>query len=394
MKKLILGVALMLSVATFAQKDELKTLKKLYSRENLNEKDIALYKSTIASLESIASEKSDKVYLNFYKGMLPLIEIMSLGDKVTPADQMRVFNPKALDDLSNSLVATIDFEKESGKQIYTKDIEETLSWFKPMLSQFAFQLNSNSKFKEGSELFYNIYKLDKNDGSNLENAAILAVQAQDYVQAEKYYREFFNSDYINKHINYFAINKASGQEESFPSRESRMKSIGLGIHEKPREEKLSVKKPEISKTIAVLSFQNGNIEQAKKDYKLAKELNPDDIEVLSNEANVYYQSNDLVSYEKLVKELILKDPTNASLHFNIGYLSLSEDQKIVDELNKNTSNNKLYNELMEKRKAIFRNALPHFEKSYSLDSSNDNTKQLLRLTYEVLGMKDKAATIK
>ena len=44
MKKLILSAALLVSVATFAQKEELKTLKKIYAKETISEKDLENYK--------------------------------------------------------------------------------------------------------------------------------------------------------------------------------------------------------------------------------------------------------------------------------------------------------------------------------------------------------------
>ena len=47
MKKLILGATLLVSVATFAQKDELKTLKKIYAKEEISEKDLEVYKSQL-----------------------------------------------------------------------------------------------------------------------------------------------------------------------------------------------------------------------------------------------------------------------------------------------------------------------------------------------------------
>jgi len=60
MKKLILSAALILSVATFAQKDELKTLKKIYSKNTISEKDLQEYKTTSDALESLALEEADK----------------------------------------------------------------------------------------------------------------------------------------------------------------------------------------------------------------------------------------------------------------------------------------------------------------------------------------------
>ena len=46
---------------------------------------------------------------------------------------------------------------------------------------------------------------------------------------------------------------------------------------------------------------------------------------------------------------------------------------------------------MAKRKSLYEAALPHFEESYKLDPTSEITKILLKSTYEILGMKDKAA---
>ena len=86
MKKLILSAALLVSVATFAQKEELKTLKKIYAKETISEKDLETYKATSDVLQSLASDESDKVYAKFYKTMYPTLvfleEISLLAKKV------------------------------------------------------------------------------------------------------------------------------------------------------------------------------------------------------------------------------------------------------------------------------------------------------------------------
>lgn len=393
MKKIIVILFLVLNLIAFAQKDELKTLKKIYDREIPSTSDIVKYKEALKSLETTATTEEDKVYTNFYAGMLPFMEIASLGEKVTPQDQMRIFTPKALENFSTAINQTLEFEKKSGNKLYTDDINETLGWFKPMVKQLAFQLNNASKFKEAANLFYNIYLMDKKDGSNIENAAILAVQTQDYKAAEKYYKEFIESDYLKNGKIYYATNKASDKEEVMESLQDRSNKLKIGTHEKPRDENASDKKPNAYKIYAILVAQNGDLELAKKVYKEAKELNPDDLELLIGEANLYYQTKDMVTYKSLIKEIAKKDPNNATMQYNIGYLSLSDDGNIVDEINKNLDKPKVYAELIEKRKAIYQEALPYFEQSYKLDPTNNDTKTILKATYEVLGMKEKAAKL-
>lgn len=393
MKKLVLSATLLLSVATFAQKDELKILKKIYSKETISEKDLEVYKSANSALLGLAKEEEDKVYSNFYNGMLPIVEITSLGGKATPADQLRLMNKNNLEGFTNAVLSTLEYEKKSGKKVFTDDINETLTWLKPLLSQAAFQLNSTAKYKEASSLFYSLYTLDKAEGINLENAAMLAYQGQDYKNAEILLLEFLNSDYLQNGMVYFATNKLSKNEENFPSKAHRDKMVALGSHEKSRDEKVSKRKPEFLKMYAELVAFSGDLEKAKNVYKEAIALNPNDLEMLINESKLYYQSNDIETYQKLVSKILERDPNNAILNYNLGYIILGDDSKIVDEINANLKNKKKYDELVIKRKQMFEKALPFFEKSYAVDKSNENTKIVLRLCYENLGQPEKAKAI-
>ena len=63
-------------------------------------------------------------------------------------------------------------------------------------------------------------------------------------------------------------------------------------------------------------------------------------------------------------------------------------------VSKRLKNTKKYDELTAKRKAMFLKALPYFERAHQLDVANEDTKTTLRLCYETLKMKDKAAAVK
>lgn len=359
MKKIILSVALLVSMATFAQKDELKNLKKLYAKDALTTEEFNQFKGILLKLESVATTEEDKTSVTFYKAMSPLLELSTFGQQPTPAQVAKVMNPTTLKNLVQGLKSTLDFEAKSGKKVYTDDIKETLTWFTPMLQQSAGMLNSMKKFKEAGELFYSIYQLDNTDVANLENAAILAVQAGDYSQGDKLYREI--------------------QKVGFS---------GTGL------KKFQSTELEVAKILAAISLESKNFEQAKKDYANYIKLDPNDLEAQINEANCYYHTNDLTTYKNKITSILDKNPNNAALQYNVGFLMISDDAKIVDEINANLKDDKKYKELMSKRKDMFKAALPYFEKAYQLDVNNADTKEILKLSYDILGMKDKAATIK
>lgn len=372
MKKLVLSATLLLSVATFAQKDELKVLKKIYAKETISEKDLAEYKTASDALQSLATEESDKVYAKFYNVMYPTVVLASKGAKATMEDQMSLYKPDFIKSYGEVINETIEFEKKSGKKIYTDELIQEKDEFKKGISALAMNFNNSSKFKEASALFYSLYTFDpKNEGSSLQNAAQLAVSAQDYKLAEKLYEEFYNSDYFNNGITYLATNKANGNEENFGSNNEakllRSTYVSKGLYEKPRDERVNKNKGDILRTLAILNAQN---EGDKKKLELyvteARKLLPNDQDLILTEFNLY---------------------------FNQGYELIKDDMKMVEEINKVTDNKKKYDELVAKRKEIFAKALPFFEKAYQVKPEDENTKNVLKITYETLGQPEKAKAI-
>ena len=68
-KHILLTTTLAMSISVSAQKDELKTLKKIYAKDTPSAADMQEYKAAVAKLETTATEEGDKVYTNFYKCM-------------------------------------------------------------------------------------------------------------------------------------------------------------------------------------------------------------------------------------------------------------------------------------------------------------------------------------
>ena len=367
MKKLVLSATLLLSVATFAQKDELKTLKKIYAKETISEKDLQEYKTASDALQTLATEESDKVYAKFYKTMYPTVVLASKGAKATVQDQMNLYKPEFIKEYGEVINETLEFEKKSGKKIYTDELIQEKTEFKQGLSAIAMNLNNTSKFKEASALFYSLYLFDpKQEGKSLKNACILAVQAEDFKLAQKLYEEYVVSDYLNNGVTFYAVNKANGNEEEFNTRADRTHYITLGSHEKPKDVKNSTKKADALKLLALIYSQNSELEKAKTAYAEARKLAPNDEELKQGEFQIYYNS---------------------------GYAKLADEQKIVDEINNSRSDKKKYDEFMQKRKDMFAKALPDFEKAYSINPTDTNTKNILKTAYEITGQPEKAKAI-
>jgi len=66
-RHIVLASALLVSVSSFAQKDELKKLKKIYEKSAPTINDVSEYKATLNALQPLATAEADNVYYGFIK---------------------------------------------------------------------------------------------------------------------------------------------------------------------------------------------------------------------------------------------------------------------------------------------------------------------------------------
>ena len=334
-KVLLLVSSIILSTTAFAQKEELKTLKKIYAREKTSDSDMAEFKATLTKVESLVanSTEDDKVYFAFYKAMSPVLEmnlVMSKPENLNnPALILKYLTVDNVSQLVTNLNATLDYEKKSGKQVYTKDIEETITSFKPMIVNFAIALANNSNYKDAAVVLHAIYELDKKDVEKLYYSANYAVNSKDYDLSLKYYQELKALNYTGADMAYYAINKETKKEDSFNTKAERDIYLKGNSHEKPRDEKLPSKRPEIFKNIALIYVELGKSAEAKAAIKEARIENPEDVALILTEADLFLKEKDMVSYKKLIVEALEKNPNDAILVFNLGVVSYN-NKELVD----------------------------------------------------------------
>lgn len=432
-KHIVLASTILVSVSTFAQKDELKVLKKIYTKEAPKPADVVEYKTNLAKLEGVATEEGDKVSAGFYKAMLPLIEIMSFGPTVTEAQKAQVVSAKTVVAIEKGLNGTLEYEKKTGKKVYTDDILKKVELYKSDIINLAIALGQQQKFQDASDVLYSLYLLDKKDQDKLFYAASYAINATNYDKALQYYNELKELNYTGEGTLYYAVNNNSKEEENFGNNKS-LRDISVNTtktHSKPRDEKSPSKRGEIFKNIALILVQKGKVEEAKAAVQEARKANPEDTSLILTEADLYLKMNDFETYSKLAKEALANDPNNADLVFNLGvisanaknleeaekhykkaieinpnyfnaYINLAElrlraDEKWVTELNKlgtSEKDNKRYEVIKKLREENFKVILPYLEKAVELDSTNDPAKRTLLSVYNALEMTDKYKALK
>lgn len=416
-KYVILASALLISVATFAQKNELKEADKVLKK---GEAQAAL--TILQGAESLIANAADaeKAQFFFLKGNA----LLALANKNVDTDKNLSLAAAAYQEL----IAT---EKASGKSKYSAEAATSIITIKNKLINSSIADSKADKHLESASKLYDAYLLDKKDTVYLYYAASTYVSAKNYDKALELYDVLKKLNYSGKGTNYLAVSKINGEEVGFATAAERDKVVKLGTHEKPRTEQIESKRGEIYKNIALILVQNGKVEEAKKAIADARVANPDDTSLTLTEANLYLETKDFEKYKKLISEVLEKNPNDEGLIFNLGVISgnagnyvdaekyylraiaikpdyinaylnlaiikLDADKKIVDEINKlgnSEKDNKRYEALKKQREVLFKNALPYLEKATELDPSNKEVKTTLLSVYRALEMTDKAKELK
>ncbi len=432
-KHVTIAAALLISAVGFSQKDELKTLKKIYDKETPTPKDITDYRTTLdqASPLMASASATDKAYFDFYKASTPILEMSTAVAKINPQAAIQKITVADIKAFATASTAVLELEKTADKKVFTADIKQTIAAVKPQLLQYAVRLVDQKKFTEAADVLYATYQMDKSDADNLYYAANYALDAKDTETALKYFNELRDINYSGEGTLYFATSIANDQEQSFATEAEMNRYIGLKTHVKPRKEAMPSKRGEIYKTIAVILLAQGKTDEAKAAFTSARNENPNDTSLMLSEADLYLKLNDMDNYKKVISEVLLKNPNDAVLTYNLGVVAfnanqpaeaekyfnraielnptsvdsyinlaaikLQADEKLVTEMNKlgnSTADNKRYDFLKSERTKLFKGILPLLEKAYELKPDNEGVMDNLMSVYNYLEMKDKYQALK
>lgn len=405
MRKQLLALSLILmSIVTFAQKNELKVAEKAIKKQQFKEALTALQ-----PLESMEATMDDK-----YKGKYYYLLGVAHGKK----------NVKKAAEAYNKL---FDFEKKTGKEKYTKEAKPKLNKLIQFVSEKAIKQYNAKDYKTAKKNFYLTYKLSPTDTTFLYNAAISASLDKDYDTALKHYLKLREDGYTGSVMQYYAVNAETGKEEPFQSKDMRDLSVRSKSHSNPTQKATPSKQADIIKNIGYIYVNQGKPEKAIEALQEARKANPKDVNLILNEAQMYIKLDKMDKFAELMEDAIKLDPTNPNLFFNLGVINqnqnkikeakeyyqkaielkpdygdaymnmavaiLAGEKAIVDEMNENFNNEKKYLELQEKQKAMYKEAIPYLEKADGLNRSLETVRTLMNM-YDRLEMTDKADKIR
>ncbi|MBG6061569.1 tetratricopeptide (TPR) repeat protein [Flavobacterium sp. CG_9.1] len=408
-KYVLLASALLISVATFAQKDQIKAAEKAMKGGKSQEAATILME---AEPLIAAATDAEKAQFFFVKGNA----LLDLANKNVDANTNLSLAAKAYQDL-------IGVEKVSGKVKYSTQAAASITDIKFKLINGAIADSKIEKHSDSAKKLYDAYLLDKKDTINLYYAASTYVNANEYDKALELYENLKNLNYSGVGTSYFAVNKLTNQEDFFATAAERDRMVKLGTHEKPRTEAIPSKRGEIYKNMALILVEKGKTDEAKKAISEARKANPEDTSLILTEANLYLETKDFEMYKKLIAEVLEKNPNDADLVFNLGVISanaknvpeaekyykkvieinpqyinayinlsalkLENEKVIIDEMNKlgtSTKDMKRYDDLKKKREDLFKSAIPYLQKAVELDPKNSDVSKTLLGVYSALEM--------
>lgn len=408
-KFVMLSSALLLSVAVFAQKKELKAADKAAKSGDMKEVLAVLKTAEPLMANATDEEKAQALFLkaNAY---------LDFVDKKVDTEA----NMKLAADTYKELIAA---EKASGKLKYSAQAATSITKIRNLLINSGVAATKANNNIEGAQKLHEAYLLDKKDTIYLYYAASTYVSAKDYDKAMELYTELKKLNYSGKGKEFLAVSKVNGEETAFASAAERDKAVKLGTHEKPRTEEIPSKRGEIYKNMALILVEKGQIAEAKQAVADAVKANPEDTSLKLTEANLYLQTKDFDKYKQIITEVLAKNPNDAGLVYNLGViaasnnnneeaekyykkavelkpdylnayinlavLKLQNEKVLIEEMNKlgtSDKDTKRYDVLKKKREDLFRSTLPYLKKAYELDPENEDIIKTLSGVYGALEM--------
>ena len=389
MKNIFYTLILTISVFAFGQKKELKQAQKLIDQEFFSEALDVLSNNKDLILASDVKYQAQYYYLNGW------------ALKEDSQSFKAVF----------SLRKSIELERSIRQKKYIENANFLIQNAEADLVNSAVQDNKNDKYLEASKKLYDAYLMNPEKEDNITYlyfAASSAVNSKEYDTALEYYLKLKNMGYTGVVSEYFVTPIESGIEEKVSETEYNLFKSSKD-YTNQRIGKTESRLPEIVKNIALIYVQKGENDKAISAIKEARAINPDDVNLILSEADLYIKIGDKNKFKELMEQAVEKDPNNAILYYNLGVINgeqgefkiakefylkalelddtytasylnlvgliLEGEGPIVEKMNKLVTSRKASDmdkcdELEIDRVNLYKECLPYLEKLIEIDPSN------------------------
>ena len=411
--QILLLVALFICTITYAQKDELKAAEKAVKKN-----DYATAVADIGKAEALIGDADDKTKAKFY-----YLKGESYAGLAKTDPSIENFNMAA-----ESFNALFDIEDKIGSPKYSALAQPTMNTMISEISAKGIQSYQNKDYTKAKTELYEVYHLSQKDTVFLEYAANAAYLDQDFPLALDYFTSLKDLGYTGITTEYTAINVDSGERENMGNKSNMDLMVKAGTHNEPVVNTTESKQPTIVKNIAFVHVEMGDTEKAIAAVKEARQVAPDDVNLILTEANLQIKLGNKDEFANLMSQALELDPTNASLYFNLGVITgeqgdfekakeyytkcleldpnyvdayinlgsayLEDDKVLVEEMNKNLNDFDKYDAVKAKQSDLYKTVIPFYEKALELRPDDIDTIRTLMSLYENTEMDDKFQAMK
>ncbi len=405
--KFLFTLALAVSSVVFGQKKEVKELEKAIKSGSYTQA-----KKLVAPAEALEAQMDEKTKQKF---TLLKAQAFVGGEN------------KNVDDLEKAATA---FTALQGTK-YDADAYSGLASVVSSLVNGAVDDQNTQNYSAAASKLEKAYNFSKKDTVYLYFAASNAVNGNDYDTALRNYNKLKELNYSGSELQYYSINKETGEEEVSATKQERDLLVLAKTHINPTERYSEPKSAEIAKNVALIYISQGKNDEALAAMADARAENPDDIALLRSEADVYFKMKRMDKYQETIKKVLEKDPNNAELVYNLGIaeyqqgnndkaieyykkateiksdyapaynniaaIILSDEKSIVDEMNSlgtSRADYERYDVLKVKKENVYKEALPYLEKALESKPDYIDVAKSIYGIYEQLGMTSKADAMK
>jgi len=134
---------------------------------------------------------------------------------------------------------------------------------------------------------------------------------------------------------------------------------------------------------------NDMIDEALEGLKAAIANGNGDIQIVTQLAFLYWQADDLENAVKAGKDAIAQDADYFDANYVLGGAIYDQAAAIMKKAGDPSIDDATYNQLKDDAKGKFKEALPYFEKCYTLKPDDEQIYPPLSTIYDQLGMDDK-----
>ena len=354
-------------------------------------------------------------------------DILKSNKEIFENADSKVFNNYVF--LSAKILRSTENFEESYKKLkliesvknLAEDVSNELEQLASDIVNSAISDNQQKIYTEASKKLYLAYTIDKNAEDYLYYAASSSVNAGDWNNALKLYLELKELNYEGIITKYYVTKIDTGEKLEVDSVQYELYKKLPKEYDQFIKEDTESKFPEIVKNIALIYNQLGMNDEAMSAVSEARKSNPEDVNLILVEANLYIELDEMNKFKELMIEAIKLKPNDHVLFFNLGvvnadqgnvqdarkyyekaieinpsyesaYLNLvalilEEEPEIVDKMNSlgtSRADNVKYDVLKKKREDLYRECVPILKKLIEINKDEEAIRTLMNI-YGTLG---------